>query len=62
MKEWKREGTKLSERQFFSFRDQQDSCLPSVARLDSPGDKGKEKVGPKKVLFLQDSTFFDGLP
>ena len=39
-----------------------DSCLPSAARLDSPGDQGKGKVGPKKVLFLQNSTFFHRLP
>ena len=50
--------TKLSEGQLFTFRDRQDSCLPSAARLDSPEDQGKGKVGPRKVLFLQDSNFF----
>ena len=62
MKEWKRGGTKLSEGQLFTFRDRQDSCLPSTARLDSPKDQGKGKVGPRKVLFLQDSNFFHRLP
>ena len=60
MKEWKRGGTKLSEGQLFTFRDQQDSCLPSVARLDSPGDQGKGKVGLNKVLFFQKYNFFQG--
>ena len=60
MKEWNQGGTKLSEGQLFTFRDRQDSCLPSVARLDSPGDKGKGKVGPKKVLFFQKYDFFQG--
>ena len=46
MKEWNWGGTKLSEGQLFTFRDRQDSCLPRAARLDSPGDQGKGKVGP----------------
>ena len=37
-KERNRVGTKFSEGQLFIFRDRQDSCLPSAARLDSPGD------------------------
>ena len=60
LKEWIRGRTKLSEGQLFTFRDRQDSCLPSVARLDSPGDQGKGKVGPKKVLFFQKYDFFQG--
>ena len=52
--------TKLSEGQLFTFRDQQDSCLPSAARLDSPEDQGKGKVGPRKVLFLQEYNFLQG--
>ena len=53
LKERIRGKTKLSEGQLFTFRDGQDSCLPSEARLDSLGDQGKGKVGPKKVLFFQ---------
>ena len=60
MKEWNQGGTKLSEGQLFTFRDRQDNCLPSAARLDSPGDQGKGKVGPKKVLFFQEYNFFRG--
>ena len=52
--------TKLSEGQLFTFRDQQGSCLPSAARLDSPEDQGKGKVGPRKVLFLQEYNFLQG--
>ena len=52
--------TKLSEGQLFTFRDRQDSCLPSAARLDSPEDQGKGKVGPRKVLFLQEYNFLQG--
>ena len=33
MKEWNQGGTKLSEGQLFTFRDQQDSCLPSAASI-----------------------------
>ena len=61
-KERNRVGTKFSEGQLFIFRDRQDSCLPSAARLDSPGDQGKGKVGPRKILFLQDYSFFSGNP
>ena len=46
MKEWNWGGNKLSEGQLFTFRDRQDNCLPSAARLDSTGDQGKGKVGP----------------
>ena len=60
LKERIRGRTKLSEGQLFTFRDRQDSCLPSAARLDSPGDQGKGKVGPKKVLFFQEYDFFQG--
>ena len=60
MKEWNHGGTTLSEGQRFPFRDQQDSCLPSVARLESPEDQGKGKVGPRKVLFLQEYNFLQG--
>ena len=60
LKERIRGRTKLSEGQLFTFRDRQDSCLPSAARLDSPGDQGKGKVGPKKVLFFQKYDFFQG--
>ena len=60
MKEWNQGGTKLSEGQLFTFRDRQDSCLPSAARLDSPEDQGKGKVGPRKVLFLQEYNFLQG--
>ena len=59
-KERNRVGTKFSEGQLFIFRDRQDSCLPSAARLDSPGDQGKGKVGPRKILFLQDFSFLSG--
>ena len=62
--------TKLSEGQLFTFQDRQDSCLPSAARLDSclpsaarldsPEDQGKGKVGPRKVLFLQEYNFLQG--
>ena len=62
MKEWNQGGTKLSEGQLFTFRDRQDSCLLSAVRLDIPEDQGKGKVGPRKVLFLQDSNFFHRLP
>ena len=48
MKEWNQGGTKLSKGQLFTFRGQQDSCLPSTAMLDSPEDQGKGKVGPRK--------------
>ena len=34
MIEWNQGGTKL-----FAFRDRQNSCLQSTARLDSPGDQ-----------------------
>ena len=57
MKEWKQGRTKISEGQLFTFRDRQDSCLPSAARLDSPGDQEKEKGGPRKILLPQDSSF-----
>ena len=60
MKEWNWGGTKLSKGQLSTFQDRQDSCLPSAARLDSPGDQGKGKVGPKKVLFFQEYDFFQG--
>ena len=60
MKEWNQGGTKLSEGQLFTFQDQQDSCLQSAARLDSPEDQGKGKVGPRKVLFLQEYNFLQG--
>ena len=59
-KERNRVGTKFSEGQLFIFRDRQDSCLPSAARLDSPEDQGKGKVGPRKVLFLQEYNFLQG--
>ena len=49
--------TKLSEGQLFTFRDRQDSCLPSAARLDIADDQGKGKVGPRKVLFVQENSF-----
>ena len=62
MKEWNQGGTKLSNGQLFTFWDWQDSCLPSAARLDSPEDQRKGKVGPRKVLFLQDSNSFHSLP
>ena len=52
IKEWKQGGTKLSEGQLFTLRNQQ----------DGPEDQGKGKVGPRKVLFLQDSNFFHRLP
>ena len=52
--------TKLSEGQLFTFRDRQDSCLPSAARLDSPEDQGKGKVLPRQVLFLQEYNFLQG--
>ena len=32
MKEWNQGGTKLSEGQLFTFRDRQDSCLPSAEK------------------------------
>ena len=38
LKELIRGRTKLSEGQLFTFCDRQDNCLPSAARLDSPGD------------------------
>ena len=60
MKEWNQGETKLSKGQLFTFQDQQDSFLPSTARLDSPEDQGKGKVGPRKVLFLQEYNFLQG--
>ena len=60
LKERIRGRTKLSEGQLFTFRDRQDSCLPSAARLDSPGDQGKGKVGLMKILYLQDFSFLSG--
>ena len=60
MKEWNQGGTKLFGGQLFTFRDRQDSCLPSTARLDSPEDQGKGKVLPRQVLFLQEYNFLQG--
>ena len=60
LKEWIRVRTKLVAGELFTFRDRQDSCLPSAARLDSPGDQGKGKVSPRKILFLQDFSFLSG--
>ena len=60
LKEWIRVRTKLVAGELFTFRDRQDSCLPSAARLDSPEDQGKGKVGPRKVLFLQEYNFLQG--
>ena len=48
MKEWKRGESELSEWQHFTFRDWQNSCLPSVVRLDSPRDQRKGKACPTK--------------
>ena len=60
LKEWIRVRTKLVAGELFTFQDRQDSCLPSAARLDSPEDQGKGKVGPRKVLFLQEYNFLQG--
>ena len=57
LKERNQVGTKFSEGKPFNIRDRQDSSLPSAARPDSPGDEGKGKVDPRKIFFLQDSSF-----
>ena len=60
MKEWNQGRAKHAEGQIFTFQDQQDSFLPSAARLDSPEDQGKGKVLPRQVLFLQEYNFLQG--
>ena len=60
LKEWISVGTKLVVGELFTFQDQQDSCLPSEARLDSPEDQEKGKVLPRQVLFLQEYNFPQG--
>ena len=62
MKEWNWGGTKLSEGQIFTLQDQQDCCLKTEARQENPADQEKGKVGQRKVLFLQNSTFSHRLP
>ena len=41
----------------FHFPRSSASCLPSAARLDIADDQGKGKVGPRKVLFVQENSF-----
>ena len=57
LKEWIQVRTKLVAGELFTFRDRQDSCLLSAARLDSPEDQGKGKVLPRQVLFFQEYDF-----
>ena len=59
MKEWNQGGTKLSEGQLFTFRDRQDSCLPSAERLDSPGDQGKG-LAQRKFCSSKNTISFRG--
>ena len=48
---------KTFEGQLFTFRDRQDSCLLSAARLDIADDRGKGKVVTRKILFVQENSF-----